>query len=87
MGGKPSDALTIPLCVNCHAIVHAAEGAYTINQLWNFYQIIRYSVRCGDIIGCNIDFSCSVINSDKWFLIEFANTVKNGFDSGEFVLK
>jgi hypothetical protein len=87
MGDKEDDSLSLPVCVKCHAIVHAAHGTVIINQLWYLYQLIGLSVRNRELTGCTTDFSCSVIDTDNQFLTDFANYIRNAFASGEINLR
>ena len=86
IGKKEDDSLTIPLCREHHAFVHTAEGKKVINQLWHVYRIMRTAVSIRDVIGCDFDFSCYVIESDRWFLLDFARLMKEGFASGKIKL-
>jgi len=87
MGSKNPDSLVIPLCVKCHAIVHASGGTTTINQLWYFYQLIRFAVRNRELIAGDALMGFCVAADDTDYLTNFANQVRNAFDNGKMVLK
>jgi len=86
MGSKQPDSLTIPLCVKCHAIVHASGGTVIINQLWYFYQLIRSAIRNQEI-NPSFFYSFTIAPDDIDFLIDFAKGVRDVFASGEAALK
>jgi len=87
MGSKQPDSLTIPLCVRCHAIVHASGGTTTINQLWYLYQLIRLAVRNRELIAGDTLMGFCVASDDTNYLTDFANCVRNEFASGKMALK
>lgn len=84
---KSPDSLAIPLCVKCHAIVHAAHGTVIINQLWYFYQLIRLSVRNRELVGYTDSLGFCVASDDVDYLTDFANKIRDAFANGDMVLK
>jgi len=87
MGSKQSDSLTIPLCVCCHAIVHSAGGTKVINQLWHFYQLIRMAFRNNEMVGDTDNLGFCIADDDTDYLIGFAKSIRDRFDSGDMRLK
>lgn len=84
MGSKNPDSLTIPLCVKCHAIVHASGGTVIINQLKYFHKQIELALWNDEIIG-DIEINRGDLLEDDW--INFAKEVRDAFDNNEMVLK
>jgi len=84
MGGKNPDSLTIPLCVKCHAIVHAAGGTVAINQLKYFHKQIELALWNDEIVG-DVEINRGDLSEDD--LIDFAKQIRDAFDSSEMVLK
>ena len=48
MGGKQDDSLTIPLCGECHALVH--QDVSQIDQLHYFTRLMKQAFQNGEII-------------------------------------
>ena len=84
MGSKNPDSLTIPLCVKCHAIVHASGGTVIINQLKYFHKQIELALWNDEIIG-DIEINRGDLSEDD--LINFAKQIRDAFANGEMVLK
>jgi len=84
MGSKNADSLAIPLCVKCHAIVHASGGTVIINQLMYFHKQIELALWNDEIIG-DIKINRGDLSEDD--LINFAKEVRDAFASGNLKLK
>lgn len=87
MGSKQSDALTLPMCVRCHAIVHSAGGTKVINQLWYFYQLIRMAFRNNEMVGDTDNLGFCIADDDTDYLIGFAKNIRDRFSSGKMMLR
>ena len=84
MGSKNPDSLVLPLCVKCHAIVHASGGTVIINQLKYFHRQIELALWNNEIIG-DIEINRGDLSED--YLINFTKEIRNAFDNGKMVLK
>jgi hypothetical protein len=48
MGSKEDDSLTIPLCGDCHALVH--QDTSKIDQVFYFTRLMKQAFQNGEII-------------------------------------
>lgn len=48
-GLKADDSQVIPLCHECHSIVHGASGTVKIDQLFYFARLIESGFRSGEL--------------------------------------